>query len=778
MAGNAVIESITCPITGDIMKDPVQGKDGQTYERTAIMEALAIKEESPITREHMTSADLKVNASIRYLCDKYHAGELGSVERPPRNIKISTDDIKLDHSISKNSSGQLMFTFDINKETMPTELENGHLSQDLILVLDRSGSTCCSVEAMDVDGNKLENGMSILDIVNHAARTVTKTLDKNSRLAIIVFDNHIDVIFELALMTDMNCSRALTEISNVNPRGQTNIWHAVEKAISILNERDDKTRNGAIMMLTDGMPNIKPARGEVETLKRLRKSLNFTAPIYTFGFGYSLERNLLYEMAKYGNGSSGHIPDGGMIATVFCHSIATILATVVVNLQLHITYNEHIQYEQYSPLMGDFAYNVSDENPRCVTVDLGTVQLGQMRHIIMNTAHLNYDFSYYYTYKIGGHGCSTDNTTVNMTTVIECECEGLLNSNVGRFTVVEAIRKIINFKTSDNNQSANDIFSELVNYYTSSGMQDPLTQGIIKNLVGTAPSEGQVKLATTNNEYFMRWGEFYLDQLSRSLNQEIKPNFRDTACPFGGAVFEALVDMASDVFDTLPPPTPSLVDQPQYRGSTAHVRASTLSSYNSQSNDTPCFIGTSTVKLASGDMEQICHLKRGDKVLTLSDPYDIKSSQVEASVVCLLKTIMPGVAQLVTLGTGLKITPWHPVLSAFDWEFPQDIGKVVDEPCKAVYSILLDSGHTCCINDIWCIGLGHSYDYSILKHEYFGSSAIVKDMESLPGWNNGLVVINSEYSIIRDPLTTQIVSIKGKGKGRMVDVANYKVANC
>ena len=52
-------------------------------------------------------------------------------------------------------------------------------------------------------------------------------------------------------------------------------------------------------------------------------------------------------------------------------------------------------------------------------------------------------------------------------------------------------------------------------------------------------------------------GEFYLDQLSRSLNQEYKPNFRDPACPFGGDIFEKLVDKSSDVFDTIPPPIPS-----------------------------------------------------------------------------------------------------------------------------------------------------------------------------------------------------------------------------
>ena len=44
---------------------------------------------------------------------------------------------------------------------------------------------------------------------------------------------------------------------------------------------------------------------------------------------------------------------------------------------------------------------------------------------------------------------------------------------------------------------------------------------MIKNLKGDGANEGQIKLAVSNIYYFKKWGEFYLDQLSRSLNQQI-----------------------------------------------------------------------------------------------------------------------------------------------------------------------------------------------------------------------------------------------------------------
>tara|TARA_Y100000591_G_scaffold189799_1_gene164139 strand:- start:11981 stop:14332 length:2352 start_codon:yes stop_codon:yes gene_type:complete len=739
---SAIIDSITCPITGDIMTDPVQGNDGHTYERTAILEWLGRNPISPQTRQAMSANDLKVNASIRFLCDKYHQGGFGNISRPKSPPKISTDSIKLDHTISKNSLNKTMLTFGVNRSSMPANLECGHLSQDVVLVIDRSGSTNSAVEAKDANGNKLENGMSILDIVIHSAKTVAKSLDKNSRLAVIAFDDRIEVVFDLMRMSEMNCNTAISKISTIKPRNQTNIWHSVEKAISILNDREDKSRNGAIMCLTDGMPNIKPARGEVETLKRLRKSLNFTSPIYTFGFGYALERGLLYDMAKHGGGCNGHIPDGSMIATVFCHSIATILSTVAVNLQLHITYSEDVNFVDMSPVMGDFVYNIDDSNPHHVVVDLGTVQLDQIRHIIMNTDHLKSNFSYYYTYKIGGRSCKSDVCEVELS-ILQSN-ESIINSNVCRFMTVETLRQIINFKTVGDDDTANEMLKQLEKLYSSKKMSDKLSQGIVANINGQKPGEGQIKLAVTNNEFFKRWGEFYLDQLSRSLNQEIKPNFRDTACAFGGDLFNSIVDKSSDVFDTLPPPEPSLINQRSYSygGSSAPTptRATTLAAYNSQDVGGGCFDSNCNITMADGSKKSLKNLIKGDRIKSI----DITNNDIAsvATVKCIFETkIRMGVLEVVNMSNGLIITPWHPVKTANGWEFPNNIGTPVIQACDSIITLVLDSNHVAFIQDTPCITLGHNFKEGILNHLYYGTNRVIDDLKTMPGWDNGHIVV-------------------------------------
>ena len=45
MNNSVILDSITCPITYMPMVDPVQGNDGHTYERLAIIAALQIKQD-------------------------------------------------------------------------------------------------------------------------------------------------------------------------------------------------------------------------------------------------------------------------------------------------------------------------------------------------------------------------------------------------------------------------------------------------------------------------------------------------------------------------------------------------------------------------------------------------------------------------------------------------------------------------------------------------------------------------------------------------------------
>ena len=59
-----VPDDFYCPITGELMNNPVSEKSGHSYERDSIMEWLSRNQTSPITRLPLTSNSFKVSLFI------------------------------------------------------------------------------------------------------------------------------------------------------------------------------------------------------------------------------------------------------------------------------------------------------------------------------------------------------------------------------------------------------------------------------------------------------------------------------------------------------------------------------------------------------------------------------------------------------------------------------------------------------------------------------------------------------------------------------------------
>jgi uncharacterized protein YegL len=761
----SILEGITCPITGEPMVEAVSGNDGHTYEKNAIVHALSLKAESPMTRQPMTQNDLKVNASIQFLCDKYHQGAFGNFT--PRSApKVSETEIILNHSTTKNPSGtNIMLNFNIENSSLPSGLENNHLSQDLVLVLDHSGSTNIAVEAQDENGKNIENGFSVLDILKHAAKMVSKTLNSQSRLSIVIFDNNVETLFDLMPMSEMNCSQAIGHIERISPGGQTNMWGGIDRAIAILDNREDKSRNSAILVLTDGVPNIRPARGEVDTMKKLRLKKNFTAPVYTFGFGYQLERELLYDLAKTANGGNGHIPDGGLVASVFGNFIATILTTVALNLQLHIKSNRSEKIPM-GTIMGDFMDNFDSATGYNV-FDLGTVQLEQSRNIVVHYTPET-DLSYHFTYKIGGKSYTSQEYHVNSGSIDSISESPENEIEYNRCFTVECLRKMISFNRINQNSQALLVRDSLDQRLTSCGLTDKLTLGLINNLRGNGQSSGQINLAIENQQYFRKWGEFYLDQLSRSLNQQMKPNFKDTGPQFGGEVFEDLVDKASDIFDSLPPSTPSL-NRPTFNQSSSSFRSLgntgytaptppppapvSMSAYNNMGGG--CFNSKCLITMSDGTFKPLSQLMKNDIIKTV----DADRQETTAQVVCILeRKITNGKWDLITTPSGLEITKYHPFRMQNTWEFPIDKYSSEIKNCESIITLVLDNHHIGIINGIECIMLGHGFTEGILEHPYLGTNKVIEDMKKMNGWDSGHIVLHDNW-VENDPITGLISKI-------------------
>ena len=792
---NTILDCIRCPISRDIMREPVTASDGQTYERSAIVSWLANHNTSPITNEIISSNDLRVNPSIRFLIDKYLEGQFGSVDEDEDvggvgsksgNSNSSYENIRLKSKIGRLDNS-VMFTFDIDKN-----LAGGfgacnveRMPQDLIVIVDRSGSMGMNVAAKDENGKIMEDGFSQLDLVLYACRTMGATLNEKDRMCVISFDDRIIVEFNLIEMSKINFNSLTETLNKINPRGSTNIWQAIQTGLNIINERDDKSRNSHIVLLTDGSPNTgTPARGEIESLSKIHDRINFSTSINTIGFGYNLQDGLLSGISQVANGVTSHIPEGTMIATVFNHLTANILSTVAMNLQLNVRLNNGYEFDK-NPVYGDFKYKmVSDDNKSELVINVGTVQWEQVRNVIINVKkgcqsafELGDSLLYFYSYKIGGNTYTSD--------IVEMSNGVMSNENIerelARNYIIDSIKNAISAKERENmasngKKTAKMIFDEMCIYLDGmmtddgdtddgdtntciiNGMNDTLRDQIYKAL----------SIQVGHEAYFKKWGLYYLQQLVSHLNSQRRPNFRDMACKsFGGDLFNELVDFGSDCFNELSPPVPSNTPvvynrgmaggAGQNNGGLAPLPFVRLNTYNSQSLSGPCFDGDSHVTLSDGNLKRIRDLCKGDKLLTLYD-HQVLSELTETELVCVLKTkIEKNLLEMTELPNykmgGSFITDWHPVLSNGIWMPAKMIrgGKQRHIVCDYIYSLVLKDKHVVFVNDYPCITLGHNYSTIGLKHNYLGTNRIINDLKLMCGWDDGEIEI-TEMDVKRDEM--------------------------
>lgn len=255
-----------------------------------------------------------------------------------------------------------------------------HIPCDIVLVIDVSESM--ENEARLPGGSAEESaGLTCLDLVKHACRTLLSTLNEGDRLAIITFSSDVTVIQELTAMTDANKVTAEKNIKKMKTEAATNLWAGLKKGIRTLNCEENTGRVPAVLVLTDGMPNhMCPHGGYVPALRALD---GIIPTIHTFGFGYHLRSGLLKSVAEYGRGNYAFICDAGMIGTVFVHAVAHLQSTFATNATLLLRYPGYITLEQTAGSSVDQCQPENDGQDKRLVVPLGNIQYGQSRDIYL-----------------------------------------------------------------------------------------------------------------------------------------------------------------------------------------------------------------------------------------------------------------------------------------------------------------------------------------------------------------------------------------------------------
>lgn len=648
--------NLMCPITHCIMIDPVVAPDGWTYERTAIEQALRQNGRSPITRQVMSIGQLVTNYAIKSIIDSLATAQTTEVEKVSDVIEAKTR--------SSDSLTQLTL-WSPDGEAQPL---------NVCFVVDGSGSMQTEVRANTGESD----GFSIMDVVKHGILTCICGLRPQDKASLVLYSSDARLLVPLRAMDASGKAQFKVALAGIQPENSTNIWAGLEMGISQLQN------GGTVFLLTDGQPNIRPPRGELNMLKSACDGRNDIV-VNTYGFGYNLDSKLLVELARSTQGSYSFIPDIGLVGTVFIHAMANLRTCVDRKISVCIETEGILNLPELVETTWGYV------------LPIGRITKGQTRDIFFQC-----DKSMSLTVSDIAIEALDEAPNVpdkQVTALGIFQCHGLARMDPARA-----------------NTALNSIMADV----TSPNLQEDLN--------------GQVREAIDAVAY-KRWGKHYLPSLALAHWTQQCNNFLDKGIQeYGGATFQDTRDELEKAFNNLPAPKPAHREAVVYRmrssGRVPTAAPERMTSYNSAS--APCAAGPCRVKMSDGTRKACQDISAGDMVET---------STGDARVLCVLKTPCE-VVELVKYGR-LLVTPYHPVKANGQWTHPHTLGTVEEYPCTAVYSFLLEPGFVdMFVEDVPFITLAHGIENDeVATHSFYGTQQVVDAMSDNFGFSEGLVEI-------------------------------------
>ncbi|KAG5664877.1 hypothetical protein KAF25_008611 [Fusarium avenaceum] len=650
-----------------------------------------------------------------------------------------------------------------------------HVPCDIVLVIDVSGSM---VAAAPVPGESEEsNGLSVLDLTKHAARTIIESMNENDRLSIVTFASKAKVLQPLLPMNKENKDLSLKNIKSMVPLDATNLWQGMLESIKVFKDGGSSTNVPAIMILTDGMPNhMNPAAGFVPKIRAMGP---LPASIHTFGFGYSLRSGLLKSIAEIGGGNYAFIPDAGMIGTVFVHAVANLQSTFATRAVLKLTYTKPLELQETTgPSVVQRAPEFADKSEDSaveLTLMLGNLQYGQSRDIFLHVNNVKQlEF-------LSESDSARSVVQAHLTYVKPGDClksrkalEAMLAKDADFIPMASAQRSVLEYSDLPASEIAYHESRSLICNFISTmfpmkrdeerevakGMKEKGTE--LRTWIETLPAKdfddeknkslmqdisveepkGQVCMAIESKEYFQKWGCHFLPSLLNAHTRQVCNSFKDPGplqYSTDSPLFISCRDALDQIFDNLPAPEPSR-NQHGRRGHGSHSSSgfSSVSMSKYRNSSGVCFAASTDVTLASGRIVQIRKLRRGMKVRT---------PRGTRRVAMVLKT--PVERELLCRVGKVLVTPWHPVSSdGKRWDFPANRAGAAVAYTGCIYSVLLErdaspAAHSIRVGDMWGVTLGHGLTTGtdIRAHTFFGDyNAVGKGLLGLQRRGNGVVI--------------------------------------
>jgi hypothetical protein len=532
-----------------------------------------------------------------------------------------------------------------------------------------------------------------MDLVKHSMRTVAALLGvREASLGIVSFSDGAQTDLTVRKMDATGKGEAERAIEALRSGGGTNIWAGLRAGLdqAVAYSLAHPGANVHVILLTDGEPTADylPLQGIPTALKKKLAALKAPVTLSSFGFGYNLDSKLLEAICVEGRGTYGYIPDCSMVGTIFINYCAAVLSTVAAHVPL-----------------------------------VGTLQAGQRK--LLPTGATSFK----------GEPFTVKGDRMTAAEEVQLELVQQLLS------AIDACTRSKDFGMVE----AGPLRHMAEQLRLREAHLTPFEAAVLDDLEHVDDNRGQLLKAVRTPPWFSSWGLNHLISYSRALACQQCVNFKDGALQFfAGPEFKAIQEEGNDIFDNLPPPVPSA-------GGGGWGYGATLSTINMGAFNVaagPCWHQWTPIRMADGGTKLAKELVAGEKVWG--------GHKIRAVV----KTIVAGRVPMVEVGSGL-LTPWHPVRrigGAVDaWQFPAEVKglKQKEELIDFYYNLVLETGHTVQLGyTAWeTCTLGHGFtDGSVITHPYFGTEAVVRDLEAVPGWGNGEVILDGKRTR-RDPET-------------------------
>jgi len=278
------------------------------------------------------------------------------------NITISTAWERNILAASRDDTA-LMLTVTANRPARTQTHDRAPI--DLAFVLDRSGS---------MDGSKI-------DLVKTAVIEALAYLNPDDRVALVVFDNEIDLVQRFAPASGDVRTAIARSLRTLEARGGTNLSEGWLTGCRQLADHvpEGGARLQRAILLTDGQANdgiTDPGELAQHATALRQRGISTT----TMGVGEGFDEILLSSLAEAGGGNFVWIGDTSRLPAIFAHEIGGLVDLAALRPQLDIT----LPLGTRGELLNAFP---NERHGKTITIDLRDLVAGDRIELVMMVTH-------------------------------------------------------------------------------------------------------------------------------------------------------------------------------------------------------------------------------------------------------------------------------------------------------------------------------------------------------------------------------------------------------